>query len=83
MHPYTTEWLITAMKGPTFWMSLMEYMQLPAGIFPRDMMNLSCAEDIYEAYAAVELSGTCTRASPPTNPRTHARTHALPHTHTH
>ncbi|ELR23661.1 peptidase M16 inactive domain containing protein [Acanthamoeba castellanii str. Neff] len=52
--PYL-EWLITAMKGPTFWMSLMEYMQLPEGIFPRDMMNLSCAEDIYEAYAAVEL----------------------------
>jgi len=77
MNPTTTEWLITAMKGPTFWMSLMEYMQLPAGIFPRDMMNLSCAEDIYEAYAAVELSGTCTRVSSATN--TH--THALPHTH--
>ena len=83
MNPNTTEWLITAMKGPTFWMSLMEYMQLPAGIFPRDMMNLSCAEDIYEAYAAVELSGTCTRVSSTTNTRTHARTHALPHTHTH
>ncbi len=46
------------MKAPSFWMSLMEYMQLPEGIFPRDLMNLSCAENIYEAYAAVELTGT-------------------------
>jgi hypothetical protein len=51
------------MKGPTFWMSLMEYMQLPDGIFPRDKMNLSCAEDIYEAYAAVELSGASRSSS--------------------
>jgi hypothetical protein len=62
------------MKGPTFWMSLMEYMQLPEGIFPRDMMNLSCAEDIYEAYAAVELPGTCARPIDNTHARTHCRT---------
>jgi hypothetical protein len=68
------------MKGPTFWMSLMEYMQLPEGIFPRDMMNLSCAEDIYEAYAAVELPGTCARPIDNTHARTVAHAHAPSHT---
>jgi hypothetical protein len=45
------------MKGPVFWMSIMEYLQLPQGVWPQETMDLSCAEHIYEAYAAIELAG--------------------------
>lgn len=54
----TQEWMSTKMKEPSFWMGLMEYLQLPKGIFPPGTMSLSCLENIYEAYAAVDLSGT-------------------------
>lgn len=48
------------MKGPVYWMSILEYQRLPQGIFPPGTMDISCMENILEAYASISLLGMVT-----------------------
>ncbi len=69
------------MKGNVYWLSLMEYLQLPHGCCNEGKMDFSCIEGILDIYSAITLDDVLEVTDRRVQSRADLQTNT--HTHTH